>query len=309
MARLRFDGLATGSAPPRSPLTLGAALDDDDTTITFPAALTYSGGAVPTIAGGDYLALSLLDSAGCLAEVVHLTAYTSGGTTGTIVRGVEGSTAQAHASGAVLRHGATALDVSGITGIAGSSGTSSGTSHTVTLTHPTGILPSDRLLLFVSTINGATAWSGDASSFGRVLLPDNKNQLGNKTYALTGLMSGIPSSPSITITTANENLAWAALYVRGGRGGFVAIPQVVAYGATLTLPAGIGPFVGVVYGTSLTAGDAVGLPSFGAGWSTQVEAHSTTSVYVMVRAGINGQGIAGGTAAVASVDYATIALV
>jgi hypothetical protein len=58
--------------------------------------------AVPTIVAGDYVPLSLLNSTGALAEVVFLTAYTSGATTGTVIRGVEGTTGVAHSNGATV---------------------------------------------------------------------------------------------------------------------------------------------------------------------------------------------------------------
>lgn len=102
MARLRYNGLKA---------TLGAALTSTGTAVTFAAALTHAGGtAVPTLAGGDLIPLSILDSNGNLVEIVHLTAYTAGATTGTIVRGREGTTGVAHASGASVRHAATTAD-------------------------------------------------------------------------------------------------------------------------------------------------------------------------------------------------------
>lgn len=102
-ARLRYNGLRA---------TLGASLTNSGTTITFAAALTHSGGtAVPTLAGGDYIPLSILDSAGVLSEVVYLTAYTSGATTGTITRGKESTTGVAHTSGDRVVHGPTSLDI------------------------------------------------------------------------------------------------------------------------------------------------------------------------------------------------------
>lgn len=102
MARLRYNGLTA---------TLGAALASGDTAVSFEAALTHSGGtAVPTIAAGDYIPLTILDS-GEVAEIVHLTAYTSAATTGTISRGEEDTTAAAHSIGAAVIHAATIEDV------------------------------------------------------------------------------------------------------------------------------------------------------------------------------------------------------
>lgn len=107
MARLRYNGLST---------TLGGSLASGATTaVTFAAALTYNGGtSVPTITGSDYIPLSILDSAGKLAEVVYLTAYTSGATTGTIARGKEGTSGAARASGLKVVQAPTTYDAPGV---------------------------------------------------------------------------------------------------------------------------------------------------------------------------------------------------
>ena len=102
MARLRYNGLKT---------TLGASLTSSATAVTFAAALTHSGGtAVPTIVAGNYIPLSILDTNG-VTEIVYLTAYTAGATTGTITRGREGTPAVAHASGDRVVHAILALDL------------------------------------------------------------------------------------------------------------------------------------------------------------------------------------------------------
>lgn len=102
MARLRYNGLSTA---------LGAGLTNSATTITFSSALTHSGGtAVPTITGTDYIPLSILDSTSKLSEVVWLTAYTTGATTGTILRGQEGTTGVTHSSSDRVVHGTTTYD-------------------------------------------------------------------------------------------------------------------------------------------------------------------------------------------------------
>lgn len=101
MARLRFNGLSS---------SLGASLTDSGTTITFASKLTYAGGDVPSVASPDYLVLSILDSNGKCAEVVKVTAYTSGATSATIERGQEDTPGVAHTSGASVVHGSTAGD-------------------------------------------------------------------------------------------------------------------------------------------------------------------------------------------------------
>lgn len=100
MSRLRYNNLQG---------TLGAALTNSGTAIVFAAALTSNGGvAVPTIVAPDFSSLTL-EPGTANFEVVSLTAYTSGATTGTVTRGVEG-TAVAHASGGAWVHAPTRVD-------------------------------------------------------------------------------------------------------------------------------------------------------------------------------------------------------
>lgn len=112
MARLRYNGLATGSAGSLADLTLSGSHTNSTTTLTFNAALTHSNGtAVPTLSGSDFFMLSILDSGGRVVEVVKVTAYTTAGTTATVVRGQEGTSGVAHASGAKVVHGTLASGV------------------------------------------------------------------------------------------------------------------------------------------------------------------------------------------------------
>lgn len=105
MARLLYNGVSS---------TLGGSgLTNSATSVTFAAALTHSGGTnVPTITGTDYIPLVILDSASHLSEVVWLTAYTAGATTGTIVRGKEGTTGVAHSVGDKVVNSALVADLS-----------------------------------------------------------------------------------------------------------------------------------------------------------------------------------------------------
>jgi hypothetical protein len=105
MARLRYNGLTA---------TLGGSLTNSGTSITFAAGLTHSGGTnVPTLSGSDYIPLQILGSTGHLSETVYLTAYTAAATTGTIVRGMEGTTGVSHSSGDKVTHGPTIIDMLG----------------------------------------------------------------------------------------------------------------------------------------------------------------------------------------------------
>lgn len=104
--RLRYNGMLCGSAAPK----LGAALTNTATAITLPAQLNYQGAtAVPTVADPNYINLTI-DPDTANEEIVWLTAYTSAATTGTILRGQEGTTAVSHLINAPFVHGPTVLD-------------------------------------------------------------------------------------------------------------------------------------------------------------------------------------------------------
>lgn len=100
--RLRYDGIET---------YLDAQLEQDSTLITFTTALDHDGGqAIPTLAGDEHLALTILDSNFVLQEIVHLTAYVEGALSGTVLRAQEGTLAKTHAAGNKVVHSPTAED-------------------------------------------------------------------------------------------------------------------------------------------------------------------------------------------------------
>lgn len=106
MTRLRYNGLSA---------RLGAPLTNVATAITFDGPLTHSGGiAVPTIISGDFIRLAILDAPGRLAEIVNLTAYTAGATTGTIVRAQEDTTGKAHGTGVKVANTVTTSEVANL---------------------------------------------------------------------------------------------------------------------------------------------------------------------------------------------------
>lgn len=105
MARLAYNGVAT---------TLGASLSASGTSITFAGPLTHNGGVnVPTISGGNYIPLSITSPTGELLEIVHLTAYTAGTSTGTVLRGREGTTAAVRPAGSLVVNAPTVDDFAG----------------------------------------------------------------------------------------------------------------------------------------------------------------------------------------------------
>lgn len=67
-------------------------------------------GALPAVVAPDYLAI-VLDPDTASEEVIWVTAHTASATSATIWRAREGSTAVAHTSGAIWKHGPTAADI------------------------------------------------------------------------------------------------------------------------------------------------------------------------------------------------------
>lgn len=99
MARLRYNN---------SDGVLGASLTSSAPTLTFAVAPSWA-----TIVPPDYIPL-ILDPATSLPdaseEIVWVTAYTSGATTATILRGQEGTSGVSHANTAAWSHGPTVQD-------------------------------------------------------------------------------------------------------------------------------------------------------------------------------------------------------
>lgn len=86
--------------------TLGASLGSavGDTTITFAAALQEAGSNIATLASDEHLVIIIDD------EILYLTDYTAGATTGTVARGQEGTSRVAHSNGAAWFCGPTERD-------------------------------------------------------------------------------------------------------------------------------------------------------------------------------------------------------
>lgn len=100
--RLRYDGVET---------YLATQLSAGVTTINFTESLKADGGApIDSLQGDEYLVLTILDENYRLAEIVYLTAYTSGNVTGTIERGAEGTLDVSHPVDNKVVHAATAMD-------------------------------------------------------------------------------------------------------------------------------------------------------------------------------------------------------
>lgn len=132
MARLRYNG--------QRGQTGGATLTSSGTTFTFAVAPNFA-----TITGSDYIPLTLEPNTASM-EIVYLTAYTSGATTGTITRAAEDATlhpAAAHAVGATWDHGPTINDFlapSAASIAAASAGINSTETQVVSLAIPAGVM-------------------------------------------------------------------------------------------------------------------------------------------------------------------------
>lgn len=194
--RLRYNGLSA---------SLGAALSNAATSITFAADLTHSGGvAVPTIGASDYIPLSILDSAGRLKEIVRLAAYTAGATTGTITRGQEGTAAVAHSDGARVVHSPTLADVEAL---------AVEETHTFTMAGATSIQVGQMRLYadYACTIQSVRASVGTAPVGSSLLVDINKNgttifttQAGRPTIA-AGTFTDL-ATPDVTTLAAEDYL-------------------------------------------------------------------------------------------------------
>jgi hypothetical protein len=119
--------------------TLTSAVTAGATTIVVQSGPALLGGA--TIAGGTTFTL-VIDPDTALEEILDATAVSTN--TFTITRAIDGSSAQAHSAGAVVRHMAIGRDyresnvhIESTTGVHGATGTVVGTTDTQTLTNKT----------------------------------------------------------------------------------------------------------------------------------------------------------------------------
>jgi hypothetical protein len=100
MARLRINNVGDAGGT-TNPITISSSSSTTCSWSTAPANL-------PTVASPDYVVL-VVEANTSNEEIIYLTAFTSGGTSGTISRGEEGSAAIAHSSTTWIS-GPTALD-------------------------------------------------------------------------------------------------------------------------------------------------------------------------------------------------------
>jgi hypothetical protein len=178
--------------------TLSAAINSSVTSMTLNSVTTLPSAYQYTL---------VIDPDTATEEIVTVTAN-AGGNTLTIVRGQDGTSAQAHATAAVVKHMITARDlqepqdhiaaVSGVHGITGTIAPLASPTFTGTVTLPSGTVTSTMILdgtIVNADINASAAIA--ASKLSGVVTPTSTDTLTNKTL----------TSPVITGGTLNAGVA------------------------------------------------------------------------------------------------------
>lgn len=174
--------------------TLSAALTSSATSATVVSGSGLLGGV--TISAGETFTV-VIDPDTAIEEIVDVTAVSTN--TLTIVRGIDGSTGQAHSAGAVVRHMAIGRDyresnlhVEASTGVHGVTGSVVGTTDTQTLTNKTLTSP---------TITGTGAIAGTFT--------------GNLTGNVTGNVSGNAGTVTNGVYTTDTGTVTSTMIANG----------------------------------------------------------------------------------------------
>jgi hypothetical protein len=188
--------------------TLTGALTSSGTSATVVSGTAVLGGI--TVSAGETFTV-VIDPDTAIEEIVEVTAVSTN--TLTIVRGVDGSSGQAHSAGAVVRHMAIGRDyreanthIEAASGVHGATGAVVGTTDTQTLTNKTINAANNTVSGITSAmITDATIVNGDISASAAIAY---------SKLALTGaIVSGDIANDTIVDADINTaaNIAWTKI--------------------------------------------------------------------------------------------------